>query len=482
MNIWRLLFDPRGQISRARFAVTAFALVAIKIAGDFAIAQLIFHRACSLRNYFFSHLTFLFDNSTDVWKFDAVLLVWAAPFAWMGLSLLAKRLRSARAPIPLVILFFVPIAKFFLFVVLCVLPERRDVGGKPQLPPRIRKWAPESPLASAILAVLCSTLVGVAFAVLATHKLRDYSAWLFLGLPFLMGFLAAWLHGLARPRKLRESFAAAYLTLAITGAILLSIAVEGIICLQMAAPIALCEATIGAWIAHSIHRTSSPNGDAIAPAAVVCLSLPLLMLVESVSGISPNQFAVKTELSIDAPAEIVWRHVISFHEIPPPHEWVFRLGVAYPQRAEIDGHGVGALRHCVFSTGEFTEPITVWDEPNQLGFDVISQPDPLKELSPYRNLRPSHLDGYFQSHRGEFRLIRINNRTVLVGTTWYSNRMEPQVYWKIWSDALIHRIHMRVLEQIKREAEAEAAPLFDSAGQSIDHLTHPNEVSDLQEH
>jgi uncharacterized membrane protein YhaH (DUF805 family) len=65
MNIWWLLFDPRGQISRARFAVTAFALVAIKIAGDFAIAQLIFHRAWNLGEYFFSHLTFLFDNSAE---------------------------------------------------------------------------------------------------------------------------------------------------------------------------------------------------------------------------------------------------------------------------------------------------------------------------------------------------------------------------------------------------------------------------------
>ena len=386
----------------------------------------------------------------------------------MGLSLLANRLRSARAPIPLVILFFVPIAKFLLFAVLCVLPERPPGGSQQGPPPRLRKWAPESPLASATLAVFCATVVGVGFAVLATQRLRDYSAWLFLGLPFLMGFLAAWIHGLARPRKLRESLTAAYLTLAITGAILLSIAVEGIVCLQMAAPIALCEATGGAWIAHSIHRSSWPNGDAISPPAVACLTLPLLILVESLTSVSQNEFEVTSELSINAPPEVVWRHVISFHELPPPREWMFGLGVAYPQRAEIDGKGVGALRHCIFSTGEFTEPITVWDEPSRLGFNVTAQPDPLSELSPYRNLRPAHLDGYFDSHRGEFRLIRMNNCTMLIGTTWYSNRMEPQTYWKIWSDALIHRIHVCVLEQIKREAEAEVAAGFDSTGHQAD--------------
>jgi len=468
MLIWRLLFDPRGIISRTQFALIAFMLVPIKIAGDFAIAQFLFHRTWNLREYFFSHLTFLFDATPGIWKFDALLLLWAAPFAWIGLSLLAKRLRSARAPIALVILFFVPIAKFFLFALLCVLPERVESDSELQLPPRHRKWVPESSLASAAIAVICSTLVGVILAVLATWQMRNYTTWLFLGLPFLMGFLSAWLHGLARPRKLRESFAAAYLTLAITSAILLSIAVEGIICLGMAAPIALCEATIGAWIAHSIQRTSGPNGSGNGPVAIACLTLPLLILIESLGGISPIEFAVTSQVAIEAPPEIVWRHVISFHELPPPREWIFRLGIAYPERAEIDGSGVGALRHCIFSTGEFLEPITTWDEPNRLGCGIVGQPDPLSELSPYRNLRPPHMDGYFNSHRGEFRLCRIGSGTMLFGTTWYSNRMEPQLYWKLWSDGLIHRIHLRVLEQIRREAEAEVTANFDSTVESAD--------------
>ncbi len=480
MKIWRLLFDPRGTISRVQFALTALILVALKIAGDFAIAQLLFHRTWNLHEYFFSHLTFLFDNSPGIWKLDAALLLWAAPFAWMGLSLLAKRLRSAKAPIPLVILFFVPVAKFFLFALLCVLPDAL-YNGRSQPLTRLHRWVPESALASATLAVVCSILVGVGFALLATQQMRDYSTWLFLGLPFLMGFLAAWIHGLARPRKLWQSLGVAYLALAITGAILLSIAVEGIVCLVMAAPIALCEATVGGWIAHSIRRTSWPNASGTSTVAAACLALPLLIALESLTTIWPTEFAVTSELSINAPPEIVWRHVISFHELPPPKEWIFRLGVSYPQRAEIDGKGAGALRHCIFSTGEFLEPITNWDEPNSLCFDVVAQPDPLSELSPYRNLRPPHLQGYFKSHRGAFHLYPTNRGTLLLGTTWYSNRMEPQFYWKLWSDALIHRIHIRVLEQIKREAEAKMGVLTPSHNQEIVHSS-PNEISHLQKH
>jgi len=83
----------------------------------------------------------------------------------------------------------------------------------------------------------------------------------------------------------------------------------------------------------------------------------------------------------------------------------------------IDGEGVGALRRCEFSTGAFVEPIIVWDAPRRLSFDVTAQPDPMRELSPYRSARPPHLAGAFRARRGEFRLIALpDGRTRLEGT------------------------------------------------------------------
>jgi hypothetical protein len=132
---------------------------------------------------------------------------------------------------------------------------------------------------------------------------------------------------------------------------------------------------------------------------------------------------------------------------------MFLTGIAYPIRAEIEGKGVGAVRNCIFSTGPFVEPITRWDEPNRLSFDVTSQPCPMKEWSPY-NIHPPHLDHHLISKKGEFRLIRLEgNRTRLEGSTWYSNNMWPNGYWGIWSDAVIHGIHLRVLDHIRTEAE-----------------------------
>lgn len=78
----------------------------------------------------------------------------------------------------------------------------------------------------------------------------------------------------------------------------------------------------------------------------------------------------------------------------------------------------------------------------------------MKELSIYTGVHPHHLDGFLKSRRGQFQLTKIDeNKTLLVGTTWYENKMWPESYWKIWSDYIIHKIHMRVLKHIKSSSE-----------------------------
>jgi hypothetical protein len=125
-------------------------------------------------------------------------------------------------------------------------------------------------------------------------------------------------------------------------------------------------------------------------------------------------------------------------------------------RARIDGEGVGAVRNCEFSTGPFVEPITTWDPPSRLAFDVRSQPPSMTELSPYRNVKAAHLEGYMVSKRGEFRLIPLpGNRTRLEGSTWYTLAIFPEMYWTPWGEALLHSIHGRVLAHIKQLSEAD---------------------------
>jgi hypothetical protein len=112
------------------------------------------------------------------------------------------------------------------------------------------------------------------------------------------------------------------------------------------------------------------------------------------------------------------------------------------------------VRYCEFSTGDFVEPITEWEAPRRLAFDIVRQAAPMRELSPYRHVRAAHLDGYFQATWGRFDLEELpGGRTLLVGTTRYEVRMYPQAYWALFADAIVERIHMRVLRHIEGLSE-----------------------------
>ena len=185
--------------------------------------------------------------------------------------------------------------------------------------------------------------------------------------------------------------------------------------------------------------------------------LPLAIVVEPALLSDPSPFVVHTSIEISAPPPAVWRHLLAFDAIPAPTEWLFRAGIAYPISAALAGRGVGAIRSCQFSTGVFVEPIEVWEEGRRLKFSVAATPPPLREWSPYRHVHPLHLDGYFVPRSADFQLTALEaGRTRLDATSVYANRMRPRAYWGLWSDAIVHRVHARVFEQIKRLAERDA--------------------------
>ena len=191
----------------------------------------------------------------------------------------------------------------------------------------------------------------------------------------------------------------------------------------------------------------------------LALALPALMGAEARTLPVAPLYAIQSDVEIDAPPERVWKTVIAFADIPPPTEWAFRIGVAYPTSARITGEGPGAIRECIFSTGTFVEPIEVWDAPRRLAFRVTHNPPPMNEWTPYANVHPPHLKDFLVSEAGQFELQETRDgRTRLVGTTWYRHNLWPAAYWRLWSDWLIHKIHLRVLHHIRALNEANAAP------------------------
>ncbi len=240
------------------------------------------------------------------------------------------------------------------------------------------------------------------------------------------------------------------------GAAILVFAIDGLICLLMALPLALVigagGAFLGSYVGMSVGLSKRRSKSPTLPVVLIAL-LPGAAALEHAAKPPPELRTVTTRVTIAAPAARVWPVVIAFPRIAEPPGGIFRVGIAYPIEARIDGVGVGALRQCVFSTGRFVEPITAWEEPSRLAFDVTAQPEPMRELSIYEHVDAPHLHGFMVSERGQFRLIEEEGRTVLEGTTWYRHDLAPAWYWGPISDQIIHRIHRRVLEHIRRTVE-----------------------------
>ena len=104
-----------------------------------------------------------------------------------------------------------------------------------------------------------------------------------------------------------------------------------------------------------------------------------------------------------------------FPEITERPEWFFRMGVPAP-RVRGSREGVGAMRECLFTTVGSSSRSQPGTAPRRLAFDVREQPEPMFEMTPYRDIHPPHLDGAFRSTRGEFELAELpNGRTRLNG-------------------------------------------------------------------
>jgi hypothetical protein len=303
----------------------------------------------------------------------------------------------------------------------------------------------------AYLAVGLTCILGWAFAYLAINAFRQYAFGLFIWLPLVMGATSTLIYGINNTTERRKLFNISLSTLGIFCLGLLFFAWEGIICLIMALPVGLFFTWLGHLIGYQIIK--SKIGNTTATIILLFLSVPSLMAFEKLKHDKEEIRSVVTSIEINATPEKVWKNVIAFPQLKEPTEFIFKTGIAYPINATISGQGVGAVRHCNFSTGSFVEPITVWDEPRLLNFSVDEQPEPMKELSPY-DINPNHLHGYWVSKEGQFKLTQLaNGHTLLEGTTWYVNKIKPQFYWTLWSDHIVHKIHDRVLEHIKTEAE-----------------------------
>lgn len=449
MRLARLWFGLSERVDRRSYFLSGAGLMLLKYLVDATVVW-----------RFTGHWWSPFDYVSPLWSVRSIALrgvppgallglaLWTLPFLWVGVGVSLRRAVDAGRSPWLALLFFVPYVKFLLIAWLCLLPSAPTTAWRASLPAPVL----DERLKSALLAIGASLAITIPTILLGVYFKKSYSFGLFLGTPFTAGWVSAHVFNAGHPRGSGETIRIALVSTVLAGAVLLVFAAEGAFCLALAFPLAALVAVPGALLGRAVAlRGDEPVGRA----GLGALVAPLLVLVAPRLP-APSYEAISV-VEIAATPEQVWRHVVTFPALPPPTEWVFRIGVAAPQRARIEGSGVGAVRYCDFTTGSFVEPITWWDEGLLLAFDIVRQAPPMKEWSPYRDIHPPHLDGYFRATHGEFRLLALaGGRTRLEGRTRYQVEMFPQGYWAVAAERIVSAIHLRVLRHIKRLTEAPA--------------------------
>jgi hypothetical protein len=295
----------------------------------------------------------------------------------------------------------------------------------------------------AIIAIVLFVAILVGGIQLVGHGIYGWTV--FIAIPVCAGGLTSWAF---RPRTAGESVIVGTVTGVAGSCLFLVLGVEGMICVVTALIPAVVLSIVGSLLVYCCFRFEDNR------TAAMALLLPMSFWFDIHA--KPPVYAVRTSIEVKASPDRVWRHVLEFPNIVERRDWVLRTGVAYPKRTRLVGTGLDATRYCDLSTGPVVERITVWDRPRLLRFRVISTPPAMEETGLYGRIYPKHLSGYYISKEGQFRLIPLSGgRTLLEGTSWYQHGLWPAEYWHWWSDAIIHRIHARVLEHIRVLSERE---------------------------
>lgn len=444
-SLMRLMFSMSHPVTRRQYFGVGVTLMLFKYLMEILFIYLVLGKWWSISLFLMPVMSLKLEAlANSEWIF-VVLVLWSLPFLWIGFTMSVRRLIHAGHSPWRSLFFMIPFFNFILMINLCLL--------KPKQPNEINEDIDRAQaiVKSALAGLLGGVSICIALTVISVFAFKEYGATLFMGMPLFVACYAGYHFNQNGRRSTLSTIAVGVCPLYIASAVLLLFALEGVMCIVMALPIATLAGIFGALFGRVL---ANRVGLSISHMTLIMLCLPLMAAVESTQ-IRDQVNKVTSVIDIDAPPQTVWEHIVTFEALPEPQRLIFKLGIAYPMRARIEGRGVGSIRYCEFSTGPFIEPITHWDEPKHLGFSVSTNPPTMREWSLYQDVHAPHLTESFFSQRGEFRLkVLPNGLTRVEGSTWYVMKLAPNFYWQWWSDQVIHTIHLRVLEHIKSLSES----------------------------
>ncbi len=277
--------------------------------------------------------------------------------------------------------------------------------------------------------IIIGLFAGAAIIIIAVAisalTLGAYGWGLFVMTPFLSGMVTAYLTNRGRDLSAAKSLNVVIMSGLLGCFGLLMLALEGLMCIILAAPLAALMAVIGGSLGRGYAIEKNKFGNPLYSIA----ALPLLFMLESVI---PPELPISSEhhIEIQATSQNIWDVIANDHNNDKPNFLIDVSGLAYPIKIDFLNEGVGSEVKGYFSTGQSKAVITEWQPNRLLTIKMIKQPPAMEEMSPYRDVHAPHLNGYFDTQETKFKITPLaNGNSRLSVYSQHKLRIDPSFYW-----------------------------------------------------
>lgn len=431
----------RGSVSPVAYAIAAPALVL----SQHAAVALLFWLSGQPLVYDFGFWMLPMRRLAAIGQLSplgsALAFMFGLLIAWAVAVLSFRRAMRARHGFASALFSVVPILQ---------IPAIIHLATAPPVPDEDEPVEDPDPEALAMLKGLLAGMAIIVFAVLVSAvSFGAYGYGLFVLTPFLVGITTGYIANRPAPLEPVKTTGVVLAAAGLGCVALMMFALEGLVCILLAAPLGALAAAAGGSLGRGIALLANRRARPL-------LSVALLPAVFVVEAAIPPALAITNEQSIviAAPAADVWRALTRDGPIDAPPGLVGRAGLAYAVGGRIVEPRVGGERLGAFSTGLARERITAWEPERRLAFAVVSQPPAMEEMSPYRRVHAPHVDGYFVTAATSFELRSLpGDRTRLTARASHVLRLDPVLYWEPLARWAIRANTSRVLRHIRDMAE-----------------------------
>lgn len=325
------------------------------------------------------------------------------------------------------------------------------------LPFRYRKVVREYSKKTAFISIFFGFLAGMSVRLMYYINSDFYQIMSFSFImltPVVVGAVSVFTHSSFKDVTYRQSLLLPWVPASFCLITCLVLAIEGIICTILFAPLFLAGASIGGLLAklssNIIHGKKHIY-------SVVFLVIPIFAPFYE-AGLQPKQIltAVINEIIVSASPVDIWREV---KEVAPIHESEIDFSITHligfpkPIEAKLVGEGIGAVRHASF-TGDlvFTEQVTEWQEYQKIAFDIDVNAE---EIPPTTLDEHVTIGGkYFDVLNGKYELEQIaENRTRVRLTSNFRINTHFNWYANLWAKKIMGDIQSNILKIVKVRAE-----------------------------